>query len=193
MYVPAKFLEERIEVLHGLIEANPLGALVRVDGDGLAADHIPFELVPPSDEAPQGLLRAHVARANPLWRQDGAAVLAIFQGASGYVSPELYDLQALEGRAVPTWDYAVVHAHGRLRVIDDTAWLLAHMRRATRRQEHAHGHGWSVDDAPPDYIARLVKATVGIEIAIEHLEGKWKASRNRGEEERGRIAQATGI
>jgi len=176
MYVPARFAEERLEVLHGLVERHPLGALVRMDGDGLAADHIPFELVPASSEAPQGMLRAHVARANPLWRQDGAAVLAIFQGPSGYVSPERYDLQALEGRAVPTWNYAVVHAHGRLRVVDDAEWLLAHMRRATQRQEAAHSHGWSVDDAPPDYVARLVRATVGIEIAIERLQGKWKAS-----------------
>jgi len=193
MYVPAHFSEERIEAMHGLIERHPLGALVRLDGDGLAADHLPFELVPPSAEAPHGLLRAHVARANPLWRQDGAAVLAIFQGPSGYVSPELYDLQAVEGRAVPTWNYAVVHAHGRLRVVDDTEWLLAHMRRATRRQEAAHGHGWSVDDAPPDYIAKLVRATVGIEIAIGRLQGKWKASQNRDEEERARIAHASGM
>jgi transcriptional regulator len=176
MYLPANSAETRIEVLHGLIDQHPLGALVRVDGDGLAADHLPFELVPASSEAPRGILRAHVARANPLWRQDGAAVLAIFQGASGYVSPELYDLRAIDGRAVPTWNYAVVHAHGRLRVVDDTAWLLAHMRRMTQRREDAEGRSWRVDDAPRDYIDKLVRATVGIEIAIEGLEGKWKSS-----------------
>lgn len=175
MYVPPRFAEERLEVLHGLMERHPLGALVRMDGDGLAADHIPFELAPACAGAPHGLLRAHVARANPVWRQDGAPVLAIFQGPSGYVSPGLYDLQALGGRAVPTWDYAVVHAHGRLRVIDDAAWLLAHMRRATQRQEAAEGRAWTVDDAPRDYIDKLVRATVGIEIAIERLQGKWKA------------------
>lgn len=193
MYVPSHFREERIEVLHRLIEAHPLGALVRLGDDGLAADHLPFELVPASGDAPHGMLRAHVARANPLWRQDGAPVLAIFQGPSGYVSPELYDAKAIDGRVVPTWNYAVVHAHGRLRTVDDAEWLLAHMRRMTRRQEQRHGHGWAVDDAPGDYIDKLVRATVGIEIAIERLDGKWKASQNRGEAERSRIAHATGM
>jgi transcriptional regulator len=202
MYLPAHFAEERLEVLHGLIEQHPLGALVRVDGDGLAADHIPFELVPPSPEAPYGLLRAHVARANPLWRQDGAkgherSVLAIFQGPSSYISPALYDLPALGGRAVPTWNYAVVHAHGRLRSIDDADWLLAHMRRMTQRQEDpqlsAQGRGWRVESAPRDYIERLLQAVVGIEIAIEGLQGKWKGSQNRSEEDRARIAHAGGM
>ena len=193
MYCPAHYAEERIEVLHGLIERHPLGALVRLDGDGLAADHIPFELAPASADAPHGILRAHVARANPLWRQDGAAVLAIFQGGSSYVSPELYDLQAVEGRAVPTWNYMVVHAHGRLRVVDDPDWLLAHMRRMTQRQEDRQGRGWRVDDAPRDYIDKLVRAVVGIEIAIERLDGKWKTSQNRPEKERVRIAHATGM
>jgi transcriptional regulator len=139
-----------------------------------------------------------VARANPLWRQDGAAaieksVLAIFQGPSSYISPELYDLPALGGRAVPTWNYAVVHAHGRLRSIDDADWLLAHMRRMTQRQEEAQGRGWRVDAAPRDYIERLVQAVVGIEIAIERLQGKWKESQNRSAEERTRIAHAGGM
>jgi transcriptional regulator len=178
MYNPARHAEERLEVLHALVEAHPLGALVRVDGGDLAADHVPFELLPASGEAPRGILRAHVARANPLWRQAGAPVMVLFQGPSGYVSPASYDLQAIGGRMVPTWDYAVVHAHGRLRTLDDPEWLLAHMRRMTRCQEDAHAHGWSVDDAPRDYIDRLVQATVGIEILIDRIEGKWKLSRS---------------
>ena len=176
MYIPARHAEERLEVLHALVEAHPLGALVRLDGGGLAADHIPFELV--RESPPRGLLRAHVARANPLWRQAGVPVLVLFQGPSAYVSPAAYDLQAIGGRMVPTWDYAVVHAHGRLRTVDDPEWLLAHMRRMTKRQEHARAQGWSVDHAPRDYIDKLVMATVGIEIAIERIEGKWKMSRS---------------
>jgi transcriptional regulator len=191
MYVPSTYREERLEVLHGLIERHPLGALVRVDENALAADHIPFELVAASGEAPYGILRAHVARANPLWHQNGAPVLAIFQGPSGYVSPELYDAKAIDGRVVPTWNYAIVHAHGRLRTVDDAGWILAHMGRMTQRREGPGG--WRVEDAPPDYIDKLVRATVGIEIVIEGLEGKWKASQNRSEAERARIAHATGM
>jgi transcriptional regulator len=194
MYLPSQHAEERLEVLHGLIEAHPLGALVRRDGEGLAADHIPFELAPATNEAPFGILRAHVARANPLWRQDAAQVIVLFQGASGYVSPRLYDMEAAEGRVVPTWNYAVVHAHGRLRIVDDAAWLLAHMGRMTRREEgRQRGPGWTVEDAPRDYIDKLVRATVGIEILIERLEGKWKASQTRSDAERARIGHATGM
>jgi len=184
MYIAARHAEERVGVLHALIEAHPLGALVHLDGGALDADHLPFELVPASGAAPRGILRAHVARANPLWRHAAdAPVLVLFQGPSAYVSPARYDLQAIEGRMVPTWDYAVVHARGRLRTIDDPAWLLAHMRRMTRREEdrqQQEGRGWRVDDAPRDYIDRLVQATVGIEIVIEGLEGKWKTSQPRG-------------
>lgn len=191
MYLPKHFEETRLEVLHALVADHPLGTLVRMGGDGLDADHLPFELAAPTDAAPLGLLRAHVARANPLWRCDGAPVLALFQAASGYVSPNLYDKEALVGRVVPTWNYAVVHVHGRLRTIDDPAWTLALMGRLTAR--HEGPDGWAIADAPPEYIEKMVAATVGIEIAIERIEGKWKASQNRNAAERERIAAATGL
>ena len=191
MYLPKHFEETRLEVLHALVASHPLGALVRMEAQGLEADHLPFELVAPTDAAPLGLLRAHVARANPLWRCDGAQVLVLFQGGSSYVSPNLYDKEALAGRVVPTWNYAVVHVHGRLRAIDDPGWILAQMRRLTAR--HEGPDGWSVADAPPDYVEKMVAATVGIEIAIERIEGKWKASQNRNAAERARVAAATGL
>jgi transcriptional regulator len=186
MYVPEAFAERRTEVMHGLIADHPLGALVCLGPDGLDADHVPFELAA-SATHPFGVLRAHVARANPLAGRDGIAVMVVFQGASAYVSPALYDLAALGGRAVPTWNYAVVHAHGRLRIVDEADWLLAHLRRATESHESRHGHGWSVDDAPPGFIAHVAKGTVGIEVAIERLEGKFKLSQNRSPGERERI------
>ena len=191
MYLPEHFAETRLTVLHALIAAHPLGTLVRLGADGLEADHLPFEVAAPTNAHPFGLLRAHVARANPLWRADGVAVLALFQGGSSYVSPNLYDKEAAGGRVVPTWNYAVVHAHGRLRTIDDRDWTLALMQRLTAR--HEGPDGWAVADAPRAYIEKMVAATVGIEIAIERIEGKWKASQNRNAAERERIVAATGL
>jgi len=189
MYVPAAFTAASQADMLALVAANPLGALVRTGTDGLEGDHVPFELVAPTTDAPHGLLRAHVARANPLWRADGAAVLVLFQGTSRYVSPLLYDVAAAGGRVVPTWNYAVVHAHGRLRAVDDPAWILGTMTRLTRRHEDGHA-GWKVEDAPRDFIDRIVQTTVGIEIAIERLEGKFKLSQNRSAADRARVLAA---
>ncbi len=175
MYIPAKYEETRTEVLHGLIASHPLGMLVTHGPDGLSADHIPFEISAPTLEAPLGILRAHVARANPLWRRDGADMLAVFQGDARYVSPSEFEEKAISGRVVPTWDYAVVHAHGALHAMDDPAWLAALLERLTNRHEGGQPAPWAVADAPRDYIDKLMAAIVGIEVRIERIEGKWKA------------------
>jgi transcriptional regulator len=189
MYVPTQFAVDSQADMLALVAAHPLGALVRIGTDGLEADHIPFELVQPSGIAPHGVLRAHVARANPIWRADGAPVLVLFQGTSSYVSPLLYDIEAAKGRVVPTWNYQVVHAHGRLHAIEDPAWILAQMERLTRRHEDAR-EGWKVEDAPREFIDKVVRTTVGIEIVIDRLEAKFKMSQNRSPEDRARVLQA---
>lgn len=190
MYTPAQFEETRIDVLHGLLDQHPLGALVMHGAYGLDADHIPFEIAAPTPEAPLGVLRAHVARANPLWRRDGDAALVLFQGPSAYISPSHYEQKAIDGKVVPTWNYAVVHAHGRLRTVDDRDWLLGLLERLTTRHESARSAPWSIADAPRNYIDGLLKAIVGIEIPLERLYGKWKASQNRPAGDRARIATA---
>lgn len=179
MYAPAHFEETRLDALHALIEAHPLGTLVTHSAAGLEADHIPFEIAAPTPEAPFGTLRAHVARANPLWRQAGAAVLVVFQGPSDYVSPSLYAEKPVSGKVVPTYNYAVAHAHGVLRAIEDPAWIRALLERLTARHESARAAPWAVRDAPPAYIDALLKAIVGIEIPLGRLQGKWKLSQNR--------------
>ena len=179
MYVPAKYAEARTHIMHGLIASHPLGMLVAHGADGLSADHIPFEVSEPTDDAPLGILRAHVARANPVWRRDGAQVLAVFQGESRYVSPSEFEEKALTGRVVPTWDYAVVHAHGALRTMEDPAWLAALLARLTGRHEAGQSAPWAVTDAPRDYIDKLMAAIVGIEIRIDRIEGKWKETPGR--------------
>jgi transcriptional regulator len=179
MYQPSHFEETRLDALHTLIEAHPLGTLVTHGAAGLDADHIPFEIAAPTPGAPFGTLRAHVARANPLWRHGGAGVLAVFQGPSAYVSPSLYLEKPVSGKVVPTYNYAVVHAHGVLRAVEDPAWILALLERLTARHESARAASWSVRDAPPAYIEALLQAIVGIEIPLDRLQGKWKLSQNR--------------
>jgi transcriptional regulator len=192
MYAPSHFDEADLDTLHALVAAHPLGTLVTHGAAGLDADHIPFEIAAPTAEAPHGTLRAHVARANPLWRQQGAAVLVVFQGPSAYVSPSLYAEKPASGKVVPTYNYAVVHAHGTLRAIEDPAWILALLERLTARHESPRAAPWAVGDAPPDYLASMLKAIVGIEIPLERLQGKWKLSQNRPAVDQPAVAADTG-
>ena len=179
MYLPKHFEETRVQVIHDLIRAHPLGALVTLTSRGLVANHIPLEIEP--DPAPFGTLRGHVARANPLWRDFSRDVeaLAIFQGPSVYVSPSWYRTKKETGKVVPTWNYAVVHAHGAVRFIDDRVWLRAFVERLTNRHEAGRRDPWKITDAPPDYIEMQLGAIVGLEIPISRLVGKWKVSQNR--------------
>ncbi|MCX7174788.1 MAG: FMN-binding negative transcriptional regulator [Proteobacteria bacterium] len=184
MYVPAHFEETRIEVLAALMRTHPLATLVTTSGDGLAANHIPMEYDPLP--APYGTLRGHVARANPVWREPSGATLAlaIFQGPDAYISPAWYPSKAEAGKAVPTWNYAVVHAHGPLSFFDDEQRLRALVGALTDRHEAGRPHPWQVTDAPEDYIEKMLKAIVGIEMPVARLVGKWKLSQNRSAPDR---------
>jgi len=190
MYIPVHFAEERLEVLHQLIHAHPLGMLVTLDADGLNANHIPFEIAAPTAEAPRGVLRAHVARNNPVWQTASKEVeaLVVFQGAQHYISPAWYEEKKISGKVVPTYNYATVHAHGPLRVIDDPAWLRALLHRLTTRHEAIQEAPWQISDAPAGYIEKMLAAIVGIEIPITRLAGKWKVSQNRPEADRLKVA-----
>jgi transcriptional regulator len=192
MYVPHRFAETRPDVLRGLIHQHPLATLVTHGADGLAADHIPFEIGAPTDAAPFGVLRAHVARANPLWRLAGTDVLAVFQGPSAYISPSLFAEKAISGKVVPTWNYATVHASGTLVAIEDASWLLALVNRLTDRHEAARAAPWAVDDAPRPYIDAMLNAIVGIEIPIARLQGKWKINQDDAAADRVQIAAGLG-
>ncbi len=181
MYKRAPFNETRLELLHGLITAHPLGALVTQGPDGLCADHVPFEIGAPTADALFGTLRAHIARANPLWRTERhqGQSLVVFQGPQAYISPAWYEEKALSGKVVPTYNYAVVHAHGPLVVVDDPAWLLGLLERLTARHEANRPAPWKVGDAPPAYLDSMLNAIVGIELVLSRIEGKWKISQNR--------------
>lgn len=190
MYLPDKFNESRPALLHGLIADYPLGTVITHGAGGLDANHIPFEIDAPGPDAPFGILRAHVARANPLWRDDGADTLVIFQGPSAYITPTLFDEKQVSGKVVPTYHYGVVHAHGKLRTVDDPEWMLALLERLTERNESGRAQPWAVRDAPPAYIERMLKAIVGIEIRIERMQGKWKIGQDDSAPDQRRIEAA---
>jgi transcriptional regulator len=179
MYLPAHFREERVEVLHRLIQQHSLATLVTLGVDGLIANHLPLILDP--EPAPLGILRGHVSKANAQWHDSlpDVPALAIFQGPAAYISPSWYATKQETGRVVPTYNYAVVHAHGPLLTYDDPSRLERHLRALTSQHEASLPTPWSIDDAPADFFQGQLKGIVGIEIPIQRLEGKWKVSQNR--------------
>ena len=183
MYQPKQFAVSEPATLHAAMRVHPLGTLVTLQDGELVADEVPFFLDPtPSADHPNGLLKAHVARANPLWHRHDASkpVLVIFKGPQAYVSPSWYPTKAEHGKVVPTWNYIVVQASGHLVQKDgDSAWLRTQLDALTQSQEGKRSAPWQVSDAPADYIAQTMKAIVGIEISIRSLTGKWKVSQNQ--------------
>jgi len=190
MYLPKHFEERDPERLRSFIQRYPLGALVTATASGLDANHIPFVCADTGSAV--GTLHAHIARANPLWREGirDAAALVIFQGPNSFISPSWYPSKREDARVVPTWNYAVVHAHGVLRFIDDPAWVRSHVEALTREHEEKRDAPWAVTDAPADFVDKLVTAVVGIEISVTKLVGKWKVSQNRSSSDRVAVAQA---
>ncbi len=178
MYQPVHFREDRLEVQHELIRNRPLGLLVTAGPGGLMANPVPFLV---DVEGRFGTLRAHVARANPQWRElDGLAeCLVVFQGPQDYVTPSWYATKRETGKVVPTWNYATVHAWGRPRAIEDATWLRRQIGDLTASMEGRRTAPWAVEDAPADFVAMQIRAIVGIEIPIARIEGKWKMSQNR--------------
>jgi len=192
MYLPAPFEEHRPGELQRVMREHPLGALITHGPNGLDANHLPFELDP--EAGPHGTLHAHVARANPVWQHAAdTEVLVIFQASEAYISPNWYPSKPEHHRHVPTWNYQVVHAHGRLRVVDDERFVRGLVARLTREHEQRsqQAQPWKMGDSAPEFITGLLQAIVGIEIEITRLVGKSKLGQNR--EERDRLGAAAGV
>jgi transcriptional regulator len=182
MYLPAHFAQHDSAALHALMRERPLATLVVRQADGgITADLVPLHFEPPGSagDGQHGLLRGHVARANPLWRAAGADVLAVFHGPQAYVTPSWYPSKREHGKVVPTWNYSMVQARGLLRTVDDAPWLRALVGLLTDSHEAGRASPWSVDDAPQDYVQQMLRGIVGIEIPLSSLLGKWKLSQNR--------------
>ncbi|MCK0713989.1 FMN-binding negative transcriptional regulator [Chromohalobacter sarecensis] len=195
MYQPSQFrLDDRAECRRAIASA-PFATLVTRDSSGaLSADHLPLLLTPAADAQSPDILRGHIARANPLvsclesfvreGRGETFEALAIFHGPQAYVTPSWYPAKREHGKVVPTWNYQIVHVHGRLRLIDAPHWLVETVTALTERFEGKRERPWRVSDAPDDYIAAMCRAIVGVEIVVERLEGKRKASQHKPLEER---------
>ncbi|MBD2747236.1 FMN-binding negative transcriptional regulator [Microvirga sp. BT688] len=189
MYQPPHFREDNREVQHALIRAHPLGLLVTLGSVGLVANPIPFVL--DASASPHGILKAHLSRANTQWQDFDASqdALVVFQGPETYITRSWYAAKREHGKVVPTWNYAIVQAYGRMRVIDDPDWLLRQITAMTEVQEVARPEPWNVGDAPAPFVAAQLKGIVGIEIEITRIEGKWKVSQNRSDADRQGVAE----
>ncbi len=188
MYQPVHFVEEDLPTLHALIKAHPLGLLISADADDVQANPVPFLLDASIGE--RGVLRVHLARANPQWQHlaKGAKALAVFQGSDAYVTPSWYQTKKDHGKVVPTWNYVSVQVRGTVRIMDDPVWLHDQLSALTAGHEKGRTAEWSIADAPANYIEMQKRAIVGIEIAIEDIRGKWKVSQNRPAADIGGVA-----
>lgn len=189
MYTTPHFEETRTDVLLSLMRQYPLASVVTQNEEGLNANHIP--LLQCAGPTPLGVLQGHVARANGLLDdvKQAQELLIIFQGPQAYISPSWYEEKALSRKVVPTWNYLAVHAYGSLSVHEDAAWLRAHLARLTAEHEKSFATPWQLTDAPEEYITRMLRGIVGIEIAIERIIGKWKISQNKAYVDRQHIVE----
>ncbi len=188
MYVPAQFKEDRVPVLHEAIREIAFGTLVTLGSDGLIASHVPMLVKP--EPGPYGTLEGHLAKPNPQGRgHEGAfEALATFLGPHSYISPSLYPTKQANGRVVPTWNYAAVHAYGPVEFYTDPDRLLDLVTRLTEVHEAGRAEPWAVSDAPADFVRGMLNGIVGFSMVITRLDGKWKMSQNRPAEDRAKVA-----
>ena len=186
-YLAAHFEEHQAEAIHGLLRKHPLATWVVPTADRPQIHHVPMLL--DTTRGPHGTLIGHVARANPVWQELGFESVAVFQGPQAYVSPNWYPSKQVHGQHVPTWNYAVVHAHGVTRAVQDRSAVLAIVQRLTDHFEASQAHPWQVSDAPADYLERMLGAIVGIEIEVQRWDAKFKLSQNHDAANRAGIAQ----
>ncbi|MGA8840328.1 MAG: FMN-binding negative transcriptional regulator [Candidatus Aquilonibacter sp.] len=166
--------DERAPLL-ALIAARPLATFITVSEGEPVVTYVPLLA---REEAGEVILEGHIARANNQWRGGDGRAAALFRVAEHYVSPTWYATKRVNGRVVPTFDYVTVEARGAVRFIEDTKWLRTFVARLTVSQEARVGAGWTIDEAPEDYMESQLKAIVGLEMRVDALTGLFKLNRH---------------
>ncbi len=191
MYTPAQFKVEDVGEAHALMRAHPFAILITQGADGVVATHLPTVLKTGDGAGVLGRIECHLARPNQQWKTftPDAEALLIFQGPEAYIRPGWYPSKAEHGKVVPTWNYAVVHAYGRLEPVHDQAWLLGHVSELTGQQEAPYAEPWAIADAPESYLAVMARGIVGLKLAVTRLEAKMKMSQNREQRDRAGVVQ----
>ncbi|MFG6449254.1 FMN-binding negative transcriptional regulator [Roseateles sp. BYS180W] len=190
MYCPAHFQQNDPDALLALMHQHPLATVVRHSAGGVfEADHIP--VMHQAVAGTLGCLRGHVAKANPLWQSaTEQELLLVFQGPSAYITPSWYESKTANGKVVPTWNYAVVHAHCTLRAVHEPQALRQLVSDLSQRHEAGLPHPWRLDEAPPAYIDTMLQHIVGVEFTIHRLQGKFKVGQNQPEQNQRSLVQA---
>jgi transcriptional regulator len=185
MYIPKAFREDDLNTLHKLMREYSFATLITQHEGVPFATHLPFIL--DTQRGQNGSLLAHMALANPQWHDfvSEQEVLVIFQGPHAYISPSWYEVEL----SVPTWNYAVVHAYGIPRLLEDDEELYKLLKILIETHEAQFENPWPFQ-LPDDYLQKMMRGIVGFEIAITRLEGKFKMSQNRTESERENVIAA---
>jgi len=180
VYVPHRYAVSDDDAW-ALVDEVGAGFLVVSTSEGMQTVFAPVLV---SDD--RSTVLAHVSRANPWWTRarDGDEVLGLFRAADSYVSPSLYPGKTTDPRVAPTWDYDIVEVRGRVGIHDDAAFVEGVVRGLSERNERSRSEQWSVDDAPPEFVAALVTAIVGLSIAVTSITGAAKLSQNQSELDR---------
>lgn len=181
MYLPDHYRVDDLGAIHALMRARPFATIVTQGQSGLEASHVPTLLK--ADEGEHGVIEMHLARANLQWKQAqaGHEALVIFGGPEAYIRPVWYPTKQETGKVVPTWNYAVVHAHGRAEAMPSKEWLARHVAELSASLEERYAAPWSTDDAPESFIDVMVRGIVGLRFEISRLEGKLKLNQNKTE------------
>jgi transcriptional regulator len=180
MHIPSKFKQNEESTLLEIIREYPFATLITNSESGIEATHLPVILAKTDGK---NIIQAHIARANKIWKsvKEDSEILLVFNGPNCYISPNYYPTKAEAGKAVPTWNYVVVHVKGHISFIHDEKWIYNMIDSLTNEHESMQEMPWSISDAPDTYINKMLPAIVGIEISVSSMEGQWKLSQNQPE------------